>query len=72
MREIPAVRIINRLKQTGRIPLLRGAKVYLLGVDPLGKDQLYFRSLKDFWVAYFRESGAEVQVFSIDRTLPDF
>jgi hypothetical protein len=40
---------------------------YLLGVDPNGKSADYFASLKDFWLQFFAEAGAQVRSLSIDR-----
>jgi hypothetical protein len=61
-----------KLKQSGKIPVLNGYSVYLLGVDPNGKSAEYLASLKDFWLRFFAEAGAQVRVFAIDRNVPDF
>lgn len=69
---IPVDETIERLKNAGRIPELRGAKVFLLGVDPIGTSAAYFASLKAFWLRYFEEAGARVVHFSVDRRIPEF
>jgi hypothetical protein len=69
---IPTAKLLPQLKRSGKIPTLKGYVVYLLGVDPNGKSADYFESLKDFWMKFFEESGAQVRSFSIDRHLPDF
>ena len=68
---IPTDQIIGRLKKAKVIPSLKGAIIFALGVDPAGKSAATFTSLRDFWFKFFRESGAEVRVFSIDRRVPD-
>jgi hypothetical protein len=70
--QISTTKEIERLKRAKSIPYLKGYKVYLLGVDPNGKSPKYFASLKDFWINYFKEAGAEVRAFAIDRRLPVF
>ena len=54
------------------LPDLRGVDVYIYGVHAIGKDIPYWLSLRDFYTAYFKESGANLQVFSMLRDTPDF
>jgi hypothetical protein len=68
---IPVAQTIARLKRTESIPRLDRAEIYSLGVDPVGKSAKYYATLREFWFAFFRESGAEVRVFSIDSHIPD-
>ena len=46
----PSGKSLERLRRANRIPPLRGTKVFLLGVDPVGKSEAYFASLKQFWI----------------------
>jgi hypothetical protein len=72
MDEIPGTKALAHLRQAKFIPRLNGAKVFLLGVDPAGKSASYFMSLKEFWLRFFAEAGADVRVFGVDRHLPEF
>jgi hypothetical protein len=67
---IPVAQAIDRLKRTNAIPCIKGATIYALGVDPVGKSAKYYGTLREFWFTLFRESGAEVKAFSIDRHIP--
>jgi hypothetical protein len=69
---IPVAQTIDRLKRTNAIPRLQGALVFALGVDPVGKSTKYYATLREFWIAFFRESGAEIKAFSIDHRIPEF
>jgi hypothetical protein len=68
---IPVTRTIAQLKRTKTIPRLDRAAIYCLGVDPVGKSAKYYATLREFWFAFFRESGAELKVFSIDHHVPE-
>jgi len=68
---IPVEQTIAKLKRAGAIPSLKGAEILALGVDPIGKSREYFLTLHEFWAAYFRESGAVLRIFTIDRHFPD-
>ena len=46
MSRIAVQETLARLKRSQGIPVLRGAQVFLLGVDPSGKSAAYFASLK--------------------------
>lgn len=72
VKEIAVQKALYSLRQSKSIPPLKGARVFLLGVDPNGKSQAYLRSLKEFWVDFFQEAGADVQAFCIDRRVPEF
>jgi hypothetical protein len=69
---VDSATVIPRLKEARAIPRLAGLKVSLLGVDPSGKSASYFESLRTFWLRFFREAGAEVLMFSVDRQIPEF
>lgn len=68
---IDVERAIRELKRTGSIPPLAGVQVFMLGVDPSGKTPAYIASLKAFWAAFFREAGASLSGFRIDRRLEE-
>lgn len=70
--QIPVGRILRSLRQRKAIPRLDAASVFLLGVDPVGKNAAYFAALREFWFQFFREAGATVRTFSIDRRVPEF
>jgi hypothetical protein len=52
-------------------PDLRGADVWIIGVDAAGKDVAYVSSLREFWTAFIAKSGAHMRAFSMMRDLPD-
>jgi len=62
---------ITQLKRTNAIPRLDHAEIYSLGVDPVGKSARYYATLRQFWFEYFRQAGAELKTFSIDRKIPN-
>lgn len=57
---------LNASAQLNLIPNLRGAKVWVMGVQTRGKNQDYFFSLHCFWVHWFAASGADLRQFGID------
>lgn len=61
---------IKRLKKKDAIPPLHNVRVHMLGVSSEGTTPTYFLSLRNFWQAYFKEAGAELVTFRVDRTLP--
>lgn len=63
----PDERDILKLKRMNAIPMLGGAVVYAIGVDPLGKDTRSYTRLHDFWILYFPEAGAELRLFSVNH-----
>jgi hypothetical protein len=50
---------------------LRGVDVWILGVDAAGKSVEYIRTLRQFWIEYFRKAGATLRSFSMLRDMPD-
>lgn len=59
---------VTKLKQTGRIPDLKGVVVYVAGATAKTDEQ--YRQIKKFWEKLFAESGAELKSYS--RTLLNF
>jgi hypothetical protein len=58
--------------EKGRLlPNLHGVEVYALGVDGAGKDMRYWQTLRDFWAAYFKRTGADLKSYSVLRDPPD-
>jgi hypothetical protein len=51
---------------------LGGVNGYFLGVHAVGKDVRYWQSLRDFYSAYCKASGANLRMFSMTRDMPDF
>jgi hypothetical protein len=49
------------------LPDLHGVEVYALGVDGAGKDMAYWQTLRDFWAAYFKRTGADLRSYSVLR-----
>jgi len=72
--EAPAVISVNSaLRKIGKaesIPDLRGVEVCALGVDAAGKDAAQWESLRQFWVAYFQQAGANLRCYSLLRDPP--
>ncbi len=60
---------LERLHQLGLVPSLPGVSVRCLGVHTADKDAAYWRSLRDFWAAFFKESKATLISFSADRRI---
>jgi len=53
------------------LPDLHGVEVYALGVDGAGKGMRYWQTLRDFWTAYFKRTGAILKTYSVLRDPPD-
>ena len=59
--------MFNEVLRKGLVPSLDGAKVWCLGVHSSGKTPAYWKSLRDFWVKYFRQANVlELKSFSIE------
>jgi hypothetical protein len=69
--ERPSTIAVNQAIQRTSKLRLKGAKVFLLGIDPYGKSQAYFENLQEFWTRVLKIAGAEVLAFRIDRRLPN-
>lgn len=53
------------------LPDLHAVEVYVLGVDEAGKGMAYWQTLRDFWTAYFKRTGATLKSYSALRNRPD-
>jgi hypothetical protein len=58
---------LERVARDGLIPSLRGVRVSALGVDAEGWSEQRWLTLRNFWQAYFRKSGAELVMYTPDR-----
>lgn len=68
---INAKRLLSRVEKDHLIPSLKGVDVYVLGVDAADRTIGYWQGLREFWTAYFEESGAVLKSYSLLRQLPD-
>jgi hypothetical protein len=50
---------------------LSGVEVFIYGVHAVGKDISYWRSLREFWIAYFERCNATLRTFSMMRDTPN-
>jgi hypothetical protein len=69
---IPVAEALKAVESKHAFADLRGIEVYCLGVHAVGKDTEYWRSLREFWAAYFSRSGGTLKRFSMERDLVDF
>jgi hypothetical protein len=51
-------KIVSDLKKKNRLPLLGGAKVYVIGADAVKSSDIV--KIKKFWLRYFRECQADL------------
>jgi hypothetical protein len=70
-RVVPIISAIRAIQKQHILADLRGVDVYAYGVHASTKDVPYWQSLRDFWSAYFKSSGANLRGFSIQRDVPD-
>jgi hypothetical protein len=68
---IPVAAALKAVAANQAFADLRGVDVYCLGVHAVGKDAEYWRSLREFWTAYFAKSGATLKRFSMERDIVD-
>ncbi|PYY12545.1 MAG: hypothetical protein DMG69_00880, partial [Acidobacteria bacterium] len=60
---------ISKAERERLLPDLHGIEVYVLGVDGAGKDIAYWQTLRDFWTAYFKKTGANLKTYTVLREL---
>jgi hypothetical protein len=58
------------LRNKSFVAILDSVQVYALGADGAGESILYWQSLKEFWIGYFRNAGADLRSYSVPRKLP--
>jgi hypothetical protein len=68
---LPKERVLHQVERARLVANLKGVEVYVLGVDGAGKSVAYWDSLREFWLAYFREAGAELRTYSMLREVPE-
>jgi hypothetical protein len=61
--------VLKGLQRKRAIPSMPQVRVFMLGVTPERKTAEYFRSLNEFWDAYFKTAGARLEAFRVDRRL---
>jgi len=61
------IKILEKIKDSGLIPSLKGVKIWVLGVHSSGKTEVYWKTLKEFWLRYFEQAGANIISYSMDR-----
>lgn len=67
--------ILLKEKQANNVPRLEGVHVWIVGLGAAGKGGLPSEQLKrirDFWLAYFKEAGADAGIGRIVPDLADF
>jgi len=67
---VPADATLKKVQAAHLVADLKGVDVYALGVDGAGKSVAYWDSLRAFWSAYFRQTGAVLRAYSMMRELP--
>ena len=60
-------KILAEVEKDRLIPSLENVKVYVLGVHSCGRTEVYYNTLRDFWLQYFEKAGAQVVCYSMDR-----
>ena len=60
---------MSKAEREHLLPDLHGVAVYALGVDGAGKDIAYWQTLRDFWTAYFKKTGANLKTYTVLREL---
>ncbi len=62
--------IIAREKKKGRVPDLKGVKVYVAGARASSRDRFF--KIQSFWLKYFKECGADLSKENYASTLISF
>jgi len=68
---VPVQPALDRVTRAGLVADLKGIEVHVLGVDAAGKSVGYWKTLRDFWLAYFEKAGAKVRTYSMLRETPN-
>jgi hypothetical protein len=68
---IPIDTALAKVDEGRFLPNLKGVDVYVLGADAAGQEVAQWDRVREFWAAYFQKQGANLQVYSILRPLPE-
>ena len=63
-------KILGELKAEGVVPDMSSMDVYVMGASTAGLDAKTWMGVKRFWGNYFREAGACLKCYSIQRHWP--
>ena len=69
---VPVAASLATVDRTHLFADLSGVDVFIYGVHAVGKDVAYWKSLRDFWTAYFERCHANLRAFSMTREIPNF
>jgi hypothetical protein len=72
---MPVVRTkaaLQQVEDSQQLAALHSVQVYIEGVDGAGETVAYWKSLQQFWLAYFERSGATVVQYAVLRDVPKF
>lgn len=67
---VPVVAALRTVAREQLFADLSGVDVFIYGVHAAGKDVRYWRSLREFWAAYFERCHANLHDFSPTRETP--
>jgi len=63
-------KVLREIKADGLLPDMTGIEVYVMGASTANVDAKTWMGVKRFWIDYFRESGATLKGYSIQRQWP--
>lgn len=63
-------RVLEQLRADGLVPDMSGIEIYVMGASTAGIDARTWTGVKRFWVRYFKEAGAYLKSYSIQRHWP--
>jgi hypothetical protein len=63
---------LRQVESSQQLALLHDVQVYVEGVDGGGETVAFWKSLQQFWLAYFARAGATVEQYSVMRNTPGF
>jgi hypothetical protein len=64
---VPSFDRIERKRTKFEVSSLSDVHIRVLGVDDAGKSMPYWQSLREFWIEYFRASGAVFESYTVLR-----
>jgi hypothetical protein len=59
-------KMLEHAKTNGLIVPLQGYKIYVIGAATTGLSPHSWSTIKEFWILYFREAGAELVSYSVE------